>query len=63
MFVCWWDLNWCGCFDVWMANEKNGGFGRNELDDDLRWVGVIIRCLLWFWMPFYVCNQVYKPWG
>ena len=57
-------LNWCGCFEVWMKNEKNGGcWWKWTRWWFLRWIGGIIRCLLLFWMHFYVCNQVFKFWG
>ena len=36
---------------------------QNELDDDLRWISVLIWCLLWFWICFYVCNQMFKLGG
>jgi len=63
----------CLCFDdVWIGvvvlkfeweMRKMVVFGGNELDDDLRWIGILIRCLLWFLMPLYVCNQVFNFWG
>jgi hypothetical protein len=64
MFVCWWGLNWCGC--LWSLNEswEHCGFRwKMNLMMNLRWIGVMIRCLLLFWMPFDVYKPMYKFWG
>ena len=56
---------WIGAvvFEVWMKNKKMVAFGENELDDEFRWIDVMIRCLFFFWMTFDFYKLVCKVWG
>jgi hypothetical protein len=67
MFVCWWDLNWCDCCEVWIKMRKLWVLVKNELGDEyvVNWdfdsmfvvVLIVFWCIFFFLIkPFDVCN-------